>query len=307
MQGQLRTEQDLQLAVAGAEMEINHFTITDGSTPMERAGLRPMSSKELVAPTEWQMSIGSMTAEEVLERVRDVDEAAVAEAMRERCETLQGMHRINKDKRARYNLANRVAVNERKHGYDFVHANEGMVKGTTVDWEGALWKYLDHEGPPGRITKIQLEKLKAPGKGVRKWAMLAEVRPVAIGREELDLPRDATGECAVLDTVAYEWGGEIHLGVVLVIDMEANRVRVHVLEHKQGKAGITYIQNWTGGPGGKADRRMENCPDGYTADVREVERAAVFGRVTVQGNHRLTEESLRYLESLGVDTFNNGR
>jgi hypothetical protein len=62
-----------------------------------------------------------------------------------------------------------------------------------------------------------------------------------------------------------------------------------------------------GGAGGVLDRRMVLCPDGYLADTRLVERSAVRGRVSLMGNHRLAEESVRFLESLGVDTASNGR
>ena len=141
-QGQLRTEQDLLLVVTGAEMEINDFPLCDGATPMERAGLLALSSRELVAPNEWQLAIAGMTVEEVLERVKDAHEAGVAVAIRDRCETLLGMHMVNQDKSARANYARRVAVNERKKGFSFMHENEGMQVGDVVDWGGAMWTYL---------------------------------------------------------------------------------------------------------------------------------------------------------------------
>jgi hypothetical protein len=293
--------------VAGAEMEINHFTLCDGATPMERAGIVAMSSSALVAPNEWQAAVATMSIEEVLDRVKDVDEVAVAVAVRDRCETLQGMHRINQDKRSRANFARRVAVNERKNGFGFMHENEGMAAGDVVDWGGSMWTYLEHEGAMGRPTKLLLEKLKPPGQGVRKWAMLEEVRPVAIGREELELPRDPANDCGVLDTVAYDWEDEVHLGVVLRMDVVEGTVRVHVLQQRECKTGVTYVLNWTGGPGGKPDRRCEVCPEGYAAEVRVLERGAVLGRVCLMGNNKLNEESARYLESLGVETGRNGR
>ena len=130
---------------------------------------------------------------------------------------------------------------------------------------------------------------------------------MTIGREELKLPRDGAGECGLLDTVAYDWGGEVHLGMILSEDKEEGTFVLHVLEPKQCKADITFVLNWTGGPGGKPDRRMELCPEGYVADVRTVESSAVHGRVVLMGNHKLTEEARRFLESLGVDTQHNGK
>jgi hypothetical protein len=306
MQGQLRTEQDLLLAITGAEMEINHFTLCDGATPMERAGLVAMSSSELVAPSEWQLAIPNMTVEEVLSRVKDADSAEIALAIRDRCEALQGWHRVGQDKRARANFSRRVAANERKHGFAFMHENEGMQLGDVVDWEGQLWKYIRDDGKPEPI-RVFLEKVKAPMQGVQKWAMVQELRPMAIGRGELNLPRSEEGEYELLDMVAYEWEDEIHVGLVLAFDVEGSGLTVHVLEHRQGKAGITYVLNWTGGAGGKPDRRVEACPEGYTADIRRIQRSVVCGRVALMGNHRLTEESKRFLESLEVETHQKGQ
>ena len=62
-----------------------------------------------------------------------------------------------------------------------------------------------------------LEKQKAPELGVQKWVLWTEVRPVAIDREQLRLPRAET-TCLMHETVAYEWAGEIHLGVVVSIN-----------------------------------------------------------------------------------------
>jgi hypothetical protein len=57
---------------------------------------------------------------------------------------------------------------------------------------------------------------------------------------------------------------------------------------------------------GKPDRRMELCPPGYEADTRLIEQGAVSGRVNLMGNNRLCEESIKFLEGLGVETFSNG-
>ena len=154
---------------------------------------------------------------------------------------------------------------------------------------------------------MHLEKWTAPNRGVKKWVKLEEVRPVAIGREELKLPRDGAGEYDLLDTVAYDWGEEVHLGMILSADKEEGTFVLHVLEPKQCKADITFVLNWTGGPGGKPDRRMEHCPEGYVADVRAVECTAVHGRVLLMGNYKLTEEARRFLDSLGVDPLHNGK
>ena len=273
---------------------------------MERAGLVAMSSTELVAPSDWQLAIPTMTVEEVLARVKDADSAAIAVAIRDRCETLQGMHRIGQDKRARASYGRRVAENERKHGFAFMHGNEGMQEGDMVDWEGQQWRYVRDDGKPEPV-RLFLEKVKSPRKGTQKWVMLNEVRPMAIGREELNLPRNDADGYDLLDTVAYDWAGEIHLGVVLAFDADDSGLTVHVLEGRQGKAGSTYVLKWTGGPGGKPDRRMEQCPEGYSADTRMVERSAVQGRVALMGNHKLTEEARTFLESIGVDTGANGQ
>jgi hypothetical protein len=305
MQGQLRTEQDLELAVAGAEMEINHFTLCDGATPMERAGLMIMPSAEMLAPTHWQQEIATMTAEEVLARVKDIDDQQVAMIVRDRCEMLQGMYRIGQDKRARGNYARRVAVNERKQGFGFMHENEGMQVGDVVDWKGQMWAYIKDDGLDVPV-RLFLSKVKAPRLGEERWVMLEELRPIAIGREELKLPRAVTDECSVLDTVAYDWDGEVHVGMVLDVDEVERTVKVHVMEHKKNKTGITFLMNWTGGPAGKVDKRCEQCPAGYIADVREIELEAVKGRVTLMGNHKLCDDSLAFLEGLGVETFSNG-
>jgi hypothetical protein len=305
MQGQLRTEQDLQLAVAGAEMEINHFTLCDGATPMERAGLTVMKSAELAAPTHWQLEVANMPAEEVLARIKDVDDLQLAMIMRDRCEMLQGMHTIGKDKRSRANYARRVAVNEKKQGFDFMHANEGMQAGDVLDWKGQLWKYVKDDGLDAPV-RLFLSKVKAPRQGEERWVMLEELRPMAIGRDELKLPRSAIDECSLLDTVAYDWDGDVHVGMVLHVNEEERTVRMHVMESKATKTGITFVMRWTGGPKGKPDRRVDQCPDGYTADVRDIEVDAVRGRVELMGNHKLCEESLRFLEGMGIETFSNG-
>ncbi len=305
MQGQLRTEQDLELAVAGAEMEINHFTMCDGSTPMQRAGLMTISSSELVAPTQWQAEVANMPAAEVLARIKDIDNAELAMIMRDRCEHLQGMHMIGQDKRSRGNYARRVAVNERAKGFDYVNENEGMQVGDTVDWKGQLWTYVKDDGLPAPV-RLYLRKVKAPRMGEEKWVMLEELRPVAIGRDELQLPRCVTDECSLLETIAYDWDGEIHLGMVLAMDGVDNTVTVHVLMQRKNKTGVTFVLNWTAGPMGKPDRRLELCPVGYSADTRLIEQGAVRGRVTLMGNNKLCEESLKFLEGMGVETFSNG-
>jgi hypothetical protein len=305
MQGQLRSEQDLQLAVAGAEMEINHFTLCDGATPMERAGLTVMRASELVAPTCWQERVANMSAAEVLTRIKDVDDVRLAIIMRDRCEMLQGMHTIGKNKRSRANFARRVAENERKHGFDFMHANEGMKPGDVLDWKGQMWRYVRDDGLEFPV-RLFISKVKAPREGEETWAMLKELRPMAIEREELNLPRSAIDECRVLETIAYDWDGEVHVGMVLEVSDKDRTVTVHVLEHKRTKTGVTFVMSWTGGPAGKTDKRVDQCPAGYTAHVREIELGAVKGRVALMGNHKLSAESLNFLEGLGVDTFSNG-
>ena len=122
------------------------------------------------------------------------------------------MHRVNQDKRARANFARRTADNERRQGFNLMKENDGISLGDVVDWEGAMWKFLEQKGLPGRPTKLYLEKLKPPDQGARKWVMLTQVRPVSIGRQELNLPRNTADDCDVLDTVAYDWDGEVHLG-----------------------------------------------------------------------------------------------
>ena len=304
VQGQLRDDQDLQLVVAGAEMEVNHFTITDGSTPMQRAGLIPMSSKEHIAPTEWQLEIGNMTAAEVLARIKDVDELRVAQAIRERCETLLGIHRVQQDKRARYNYARRVAEEGRKDTFNFATENDGIVVGDVVDWNGSMWTYLDFEGPQGgTAVKVLLEKLKAPEQGVKKWVLWEQIRPVAIGRDQLQLPRAET-ECRVHDTVAYDWDGGVHVGVVLSLDKEDHTVLIQVLEGRKCAADVTFLAVWSGQG---VERRMQACPEGYTAEVRTIESGAVHGVVELKGNHKLTEDSRLFLEALGVEAFHNGK
>ena len=196
-------------------------------------------------------------------------------------------------------------MNEARHAFVFMKENDGITKGDVVDWEGAMWTFLEQKGLPGQPTKLYLEKLMPPEQGVRKWVMLTQVRPVSIGRQKLNLPRIPIDDCDVLDTVAYDWDGDVHLGLVMNKSTEGT-LTLHVLQQRKCKADITFVLNWTGGPGGK-DRRMEICPAGYTADVREIEKDAVHGRVALNGNNKLTEDSRRYLESLGVDTFRDGK
>ena len=129
---------------------------------------------------------------------------------------------------------------------------------------------------------------------------------MAIGRDELQLPRCVTDECSLLETIAYDWDGEVHLGMVLAMDGVENTVTVHVLMQRKNKTGVTFVLNWTAGPMGKPDRRLELCPVGYSADTRLIEQGAVRGRVTLMGNNKLCEESLKFLEGMGVETFSNG-
>jgi hypothetical protein len=225
--------------------------------------------------------------------------------MRDRCEMLQGMHTIGKNKRSRANFARRVAENERKHGFDFMHANEGMKPGDVLDWKGQMWRYVRDDGLEFPV-RLFISKVKAPREGEETWAMLKELRPMAIEREELNLPRSAIDECRVLETIAYDWDGEVHVGMVLEVSDKDRTVTVHVLEHKRTKTGVTFVMSWTGGPAGKTDKRVDQCPAGYTAHVREIELGAVKGRVALMGNHKLSAESLNFLEGLGVDTFSNG-
>ena len=51
---------------------------------------------------------------------------------------------------------------------------------------------------------MRLQELKAPEKDMIKWVKMEEIRPVGIGREELQLPRSAAEGCELLDTVAYD-------------------------------------------------------------------------------------------------------
>jgi len=101
--------------------------------------------------------------------------------------------------------------------------------------------------------------------------------------------------------------GDIHLGVVVSINDSEKTLIVHVLEGRDCASDITYLPLWGHQVGKGGERRMQSCPEGYTAELRDIESGAVQGVVTLKGNHKLSEDSRVFMESLGVDTMHNGK
>ncbi len=66
-----------------------------------------------------------------------------------------------------------------------------------------MWRYVKDDGLEFPV-RLFISKVKAPRQGEETWAMLKELRPMAMEREELNLPRTAIDECRVLETIAYD-------------------------------------------------------------------------------------------------------
>ena len=290
--GQVQSDQDLELLVTSAEIEVNQVAVTDGSTAMERIGQQPLTSRDMVAPTYDQVRMEGMTAEELAAAVTDSRDRDVAEKVRVRCEVLLGAHRVEQEKRARYNYAHRVAEEGAKGNFDFLGGGGAMRVGDVVSWKGDKWVLLDVRGV--KEAEVLLEG--GVGGCERKWVVREQVRPLAIERAQMFLPRKEA-ERRVHEVLAYEVGEEVHLGVVVVI--QEGGVMVQVLEPRKGKVEVTWVLQWRDGSGSGV-KRAQKCPPGYVAVVEDVAGGEIVGEVELDGNHVLGGDSKNFLEARGV-------
>ena len=90
---------------------------------------------------------------------------------------------------------------------------------------------------------------------------------------------------------------DVHVGRVL--HASADGASVHCMEPASAKV-ITFVNTWQRGTDDTETLRRVLQPAGFVPCVDQVCRRCFVTTVTLQKNHTLTQDSKKYLESLGV-------
>ncbi len=213
------------------------------------------------------------------------------EAIQERCEALLGAHRVQQDRRARYNHAQRVREGTAMLGstadLDF------MRPGDVVSYKGDKWLLLECVGPSADQPVDAL--IESIPHGLRKKVTFDQLRAVAIDRPVLVAP-DTHPDYEACDLVVYGVGGENRLGLVLMVRVGERRLVVQCLEGRKGKRAATWLPVWI--REGESVRALRRPSLGAPA-TEEVCFDEVAAVVALDGNHCLTSKSVRLLDARG--------
>ena len=152
-------------------------------------------------------------------------------------------------------------------------------------------------GPAGgAVVDVVLE---SPVDGKRKKVTFDQIRPLAVDRPVLVLPK-VSADYEVLDVVVYCDGSDFRLGMVMEVGPEKARLTIQELEGLTGKSGVTWLPMWRSGDEKSKDvKRKMKCPVGFVADIRTIDYEMIAGLVCLDGRSMLTQESKNFLDAKG--------
>lgn len=294
--GDVVTDRDVQLAVAYAQIEANQVNVTDGSTVFERTrGYRASTAKDLLAVKG--MSDGELCR--AVKKLTKVDGEMVT-AMKDRCDALMGEHKIQQEKRARYNYGYRVSKEGKKtNAENYMTMEEGLELGSKVSYQGNKYFMLDEKATNEQGKPVEVFLRSCLDETDEKWVVFSEVRPLAVSEQMLVLPRSDFPAYNVHDVVAYSCAEEpevVQLGVVM--ESADDGISVHELWGRQCKTKVTFLPKWNDG---ETDQRHTACPEGCEAVIDQIEMRYVLATVTLDKANGLSHESLNLLEAMGLE------
>ena len=181
----LTCARDLEVFIASAQIEANQLAVADGTTMFERTrGIRLISTQDLIS----------------MRTMPDSDYAAAVKAMKFhekhmidllrdslRCSTLMAERLVQQEKRAEYNLSMALNAEAFKNVHDMA-AHEGMGLHDTVSYKGDCYA-MKHAEPDGEWPPSRVFLCSPVSPSNAKWIAWPAVRPLAIDKEPLLLPR----------------------------------------------------------------------------------------------------------------------
>ena len=173
-------------------------------------------------------------------------------------------------------------------------AHEGMGLHDTVSYKGDCYVMEraepDGEWPPSRVF---LRSPVSPSNA--KWVAWSAVRPLAIDREPLLLPRSYPTMDPM--TLSCDDLSVIRLGYVMSIT--ATHAVVQYLQPATATV-ITFVRSWRNDDDHLDLKRHVARPSGFSPVCHNVENGCFVTAVVLQKSHTLDYASKKYLESLGI-------
>ena len=296
----LTCARDLEVFIASAQIEANQLAVADGTTVFERTrGIRPISTQDLI-------SIRAMPDCEYAAAVKAMKchEKHMIDLLRDRCSALMAERLVQQEKRAEYNFSSALNAEATKNVHD-MSVHEGMGLHDTVSYKGDCYvmELAEPEGewPPSRVF---LRSPVSPSNA--KWVAWSAVRPLAIDREPLLLPRSYPTmdpmTLSVDDVLVYSESCDdpsmtVRLG--LVMSVTATHAVVQYLQPAAATV-VTFVRVWKNDEDSSDLKRRVLQPSGFSPVCHNVENGCFVTVVVLQKNHTLDSASRKYLESLGI-------
>jgi hypothetical protein len=230
-------------------------------------------------------------------------EKHMIDLLRDRCSALMAERLVQQEKRAEYNFASALNAEAAKNVHDMA-VHEGMSLHDTVSYKGDCYVMEraepDGDWPPSRVF---LRSPVTPSNA--KWVAWSSVRPLAIDREPLLLPRSYPTmdpmTLSVDDVLVYSESCDdpsmIRLGYVMSVT--ATHAVVQYLQPAAATV-ITFVRSWRNDEDHLDLRRRVVQPSGFSPVCHNVENGCFITVVVLQKNHTLDSASKKYLESLGI-------
>jgi len=291
--GDAMCDRDLELMMAYGDIDMNQVKVTDGSTVFERThGMEPSTAADLT-------KVCKFSGKQVAEAVKSMSkcDAAMVNALRTRCTALMAERNIQQDKRARYNYGMRLVKEDARGTTDFKTVDDGLVLGDKVSYEGNKFFLLDEEGQDeGRPSKALIRNCAVETD--ERWVEFSLLRPCSLDEKQLMIPRSHFPAYVPGDVVAFATeldATQVELGMVHECGDDA--VQLQMLLHRKCKTRFTWLPVWTTAAGVK---RCTDQPADSDPVVALVLHERVLGKVTLTSGHKLDDNSLNFLEALGL-------
>ena len=222
--------------------------------------------------------------------------------LRDRIDTLAAERRVQQEKRAEYNYAHALSKEAVRKVHD-MSSCEGVGLLDTVSYKGDCY-VMEASEPPNQWppTRVFL-RCTISSTANCKWVSWSEIRPLSIDREPLLLPRIQAAESVELstgDVLVYSSDSDpsdVH--VRRVLHASADGASVHCMEPTSAKV-VTFVNTWQHDTDETETLRRVLQPAGFSPCVDQVCCRCFVTTVALQKNHTLTQDSKKYLESLGV-------
>ena len=294
--GDCTSGMDFEIYIASAQIEANQVAVMHGSTVFERTrGVKALSSEEL-------MTIKVMPETELVKAVKGLKapEVQMLGLLRQRCDAIMAERRLQQGRRAEYSYSSRVAAEAAKNVPD-MSAYDGVEVGDIVSYKGDRYELLEAvpEGvfPP---VKVLLRLQLSPELG-DKWVDFNQIRPLAVDRDPLLLPRqDLLLLTGIMpnDVIAYA-DCDLNTSLGVVRSVSGSVIRVHTLDGRRNKK-ITWLPVWRQESTGKVDRWVAEKP-GWSAVEADVDGKDLVTVVQLQKDFTLSDDSKKYLEGIGME------